>query len=331
MTQPTLAEHYQTHEGRVSDKWSLYLNEYERLFPPYRNKPIHLLEIGVQNGGSLEIWAKYFPHAQQIVGCDINPACAQLSYTSPTINVVIGDVNKDDTLAQVFKHAEQYDIVIDDGSHTSPDIIHTFCTLFPHVKQGGLFVAEDLHCSYWKKFNGGLYEPRAAMAFFKALADIPNFEHWGLEGHTRHRLLAPFGITEELTESLLAEIHSVEFINSMCVIKRQPAEQNVLGPRCVAGELEEVAPVKQVNGTQSPTPAQQLHAGIGSLTGNLQQITETLQAHLAEKTAQRQQLESKNKEIEELHHLREQMHEQLVRAEAQLALLKDLLLDDSAL
>lgn len=117
----------------------------------------------------------------------------------------------------------------------------------------------------------------------------------------------------------------------MCVIKRQPAEQNVLGPRCVAGELEEVAPVKQVNGTQSPTPAQQLHAGIGSLTGNLQQITETLQAHLAENTAQRQQLESKNKEIEELHHLREQMHEQLVRAEAQLALLKDLLLDDSAL
>ena len=118
MTQPTLIEHYKAHEGRVSDKWSLYLDEYERLFAPHRNKPIHLLEIGVQNGGSLEIWAKYFPQAQQIVGCDINPACAQLSYTNPTVNVVVGDVNKDDTLAQVFKHAEQYDIVIDDGSHT---------------------------------------------------------------------------------------------------------------------------------------------------------------------------------------------------------------------
>ncbi|MBZ9566655.1 class I SAM-dependent methyltransferase [Modicisalibacter tunisiensis] len=332
MTQPTLTECYKAHDGRVSDKWSLYLDEYERLFAPIRNKPIHLLEIGVQNGGSLEIWGEYFPQAQKIVGCDINPACAQLNYRKPTINVVIGDVNKDDTLAQVFKHAEQYDIVIDDGSHTSQDIIHTFCTLLPHVKQGGLFVAEDLHCSYWKKFNGGLYEPRAAMAFFKALADIPNFEHWGLEGHTRRRVLAPFGISEELTETLLTEIHSVEFINSMCVINRQPAEKNVLGLRCVAGELEEVASVKQVNGTSSPTPAQQFPApNTGSLTSNLQEITETLQAKIAENEAQQELLKSKNKEIQELNHLREQMHEQLVRAEAQLALLKDLLLDDSVL
>ncbi|WP_346796469.1 hypothetical protein R5M92_13420 [Halomonas sp. Bachu 37] len=143
MTQPTLAEHYKTHEGRVSDKWSLYMEEYERLFAPYRSKPIHLLEIGVQNGGSLEIWAKYFTQAQQIVGCDINPACAQLSYTNSKINVVVGDVNQDDTLAQVFKHAEQYDIVIDDGSHTvvvkcfwPPNFEYSSSSFLPHSAVG---------------------------------------------------------------------------------------------------------------------------------------------------------------------------------------------------
>jgi hypothetical protein len=332
MTQLTLAEHYQAHKGLVSDKWALYLFEYERLFTAYRKKPINLLEIGVQNGGSLEIWANYFANAKRIVGCDINPACAQLRYTSLITNVVVGDINEAETLATVFKYAEQYDIVIDDGSHTSPDIIHTFCTLFPHVTHGGLFIAEDLHCSYWRKFSGGLYEPRSAMAFFKALADITNVEHWGIKGHTRRRVLAPFGITEELTEALLAEIHSVEFVNSMCVIKRQPAEQNLLGPRCVAGEHEQVAPVKKVNGTYCPTPAQQLpDTGSSSLTTSLQQVTETLHARMVEMAAQQQQLAIQTQEIKELHYVREQMHEQLVRAEAQLALLKDLLLNDSGL
>ena len=47
---------YAEHLGKSSDKWELYLLEYDRLFSAYRNKPINILEIGVQNGGSLEIY-----------------------------------------------------------------------------------------------------------------------------------------------------------------------------------------------------------------------------------------------------------------------------------
>lgn len=47
----SLAELYNEHEGKVSDKWALYLREYDRLFLPYRESSISLLEIGTQNGG----------------------------------------------------------------------------------------------------------------------------------------------------------------------------------------------------------------------------------------------------------------------------------------
>lgn len=54
----TLQQLYQEHHGKVSDKWSLYLAEYDRLLSPYRERAVNLLEIGIQNGGSLEIWTR---------------------------------------------------------------------------------------------------------------------------------------------------------------------------------------------------------------------------------------------------------------------------------
>lgn len=63
----SLAQLYATHEGFVSDKWDIYLSEYERLFNRLRSEPVSVLEIGVQNGGSVEIWSKYFPNATSII------------------------------------------------------------------------------------------------------------------------------------------------------------------------------------------------------------------------------------------------------------------------
>ena len=247
---------YNEHEGFVSDKWSIYLSEYERLFTPLQQAPVTLLEVGIQNGGSLQIWEKYFPAAVRLVGCDIESNCQRLSYGSDKIELVVGDINQPETQARIFAIAPRFDIVIDDGSHTSSDIIQAFCNLFPHLKQGGLFIAEDLHCSYWENYQGGLYHPRSSMAFFKALADILNIEHWGLE-HSRLELLQPFGITAALGEAVLAEVHSVEFVNSMCIVTRRPAEENRLGKRHIAGQEEGIFPIKHLQGSENAAPSQE--------------------------------------------------------------------------
>jgi cephalosporin hydroxylase len=72
MNTPTFTELFMAHTGNVSSKWVHYLEVYERYFSPYRSKPCKILEIGVQNGGSLQLYKKYFPFAEKIVGIDID-------------------------------------------------------------------------------------------------------------------------------------------------------------------------------------------------------------------------------------------------------------------
>ena len=60
MNKKSLWKIYHDHQDKVSDKWSLYLTEYERIFADFQDKPISIFEIGIQNGGSLEIYGKYF-------------------------------------------------------------------------------------------------------------------------------------------------------------------------------------------------------------------------------------------------------------------------------
>ena len=75
-----LADIFMDHECYLIDKWEQYLGISESELAPYMaaGHPISLLEIGVQNGGSLQVWNKYLPPGSQIVGIDINPDCARL-------------------------------------------------------------------------------------------------------------------------------------------------------------------------------------------------------------------------------------------------------------
>ena len=198
----TLEQLYLQYRGKVSDKLLLYLAEYDRLLASYRDRPINLLEIGIQNNGSLEIWSKFFRNANKLVGCDINPDCADLSYQDPRIAVVVGDANLDKTERAIASHAERFDIVIDDGSRTSDDIVKSFLRYFPKLEDGGIFIAEDPHRSHGQEFDGGLHHPYSSIAFFK----------------------------------FLESIHSVEFVNSMCVVHKLPAVQSSLGDRFIAGQ-----------------------------------------------------------------------------------------------
>lgn len=257
MRNKLICQLYSKHTGKVSDKWSLYLSEYEQIFRDYK-KDIKLLEIGVQNGGSLEIWSQVFPKAKILIGCDINEACKNLEYQDPRVQIIVGDANSDTAYKSITELSETFDIIIDDGSHKSSDIIKSFSKYFKNISYGGIYIIEDLHCSYWQNFEGGLYNPLSSISFFKQLIDILNYEHWGLD--KKHSdILADFAQTYniDLNEVPLTEIHSVEFINSMCVIRKLPASDNLLGKRHIAGETAiVVSNVLKHNATYAQTPNQ---------------------------------------------------------------------------
>ena len=74
-----------------------------------------------------------------------------------------------------------YDIIIDDGGHTMAQQKISFVNLFPAVKNGGMYIIEDLHTSYWSIYGGGgtPEKPSANNAsmtvFLQKLVDDVNF------------------------------------------------------------------------------------------------------------------------------------------------------------
>jgi GT2 family glycosyltransferase len=243
MNSPSLNDLYSFHIGKVSDKWKFYLDTYDQTFLAKRNEAIALLEIGIQNGGSLEIWTAYFKNAKILVGCDINPKCIDLKYENPKIEIVIGNANEDQCQIEILKKSAQFDLIIDDGSHRSADIIESFSRYFPYLSSGGMYVVEDLHCSYWNSFGGGLFHPSSSISFFKRLADVLNFEHWGVPSKRQDILKSFFDEYNCAINGVdLANIHSIEFLNSICIIRKKISQENELGPRIIAGTDAQVVP-----------------------------------------------------------------------------------------
>jgi SAM-dependent methyltransferase len=136
---------------------------------------VSLLEIGVQNGGSLEIWHKLLPLRSRVVGLDLDERCRELKF-SEGIELYIGDATGEAFINGALGEAG-FDIIIDDGSHRSKDVIASFELLFRRLKPGGLYIVEDLHASYWPAFGGGFRAEGSSIEWAKTLVDAINADH----------------------------------------------------------------------------------------------------------------------------------------------------------
>jgi hypothetical protein len=235
------SEVFLRHTGKLADKWSSYLPIYDRVLSEYRHSPIDLLEIGIQNGGSLEVWSEYFTSARIVVGCDIDENCRKLKFTDPRIKIVVGSITEEATLAEIKAMRGEYDIIIDDGSHMSEDVILAFVKLFPLLKDDGIYIVEDLHTSYWHGHGGKLKGKNSSTEFFKRLVDVVNFEHWEDSISASHYLQGALPDSIKMPAvDLLTQVHQVSFYNSICVIHKKSSHHNSLGIRKVIGSEEPV-------------------------------------------------------------------------------------------
>jgi 23S rRNA U2552 (ribose-2'-O)-methylase RlmE/FtsJ len=161
--------------GKDVFKWVHYLPIYEKHFQRYVNQTVTVLEIGCLHGGSLQMWKRYLgPHAR-ILGIDINPACA--AHEEDQIHVRIGSQDDKAFLRQVAEEFGPFDIVIDDGSHICEHLIASFEVLYGHVKDNGIYVAEDLHTNYWNGYGGGVRRTGTFIEHAKLLIDELNAYH----------------------------------------------------------------------------------------------------------------------------------------------------------
>jgi hypothetical protein len=160
-------------EGRGIWKFNHYFDIYERHFSRFRGREVHLLEIGIYSGGSLEMWEKYFGAQARIYGVDIEPGCK--AYEAGAVRVFTGD-QADRAFWQRFKEeVPELDIVIDDGGHLAEQQIVSLEELLPHLRPGGVYLCEDVHHPFnqFSAYVSGLAQDLNTLAYE---ADLKNNE-----------------------------------------------------------------------------------------------------------------------------------------------------------
>jgi len=171
-----LVKYFNENQNKNSiTKWVHYFDIYERHFNAFINKNVKVLEIGVWQGGSLKMWKEYFGKEAQIIGVDTNPKCKMLE--EEQIKIYIGDQANIDFLDNIIKEEGPFDIIIDDGGHFPYQQITSFNKLFFNLKDGGIYLCEDLHTNYWKEYNGGYKKPNTFIELVKSLIDELNAFH----------------------------------------------------------------------------------------------------------------------------------------------------------
>jgi 23S rRNA U2552 (ribose-2'-O)-methylase RlmE/FtsJ len=157
------------------NKFFHYFDIYDYHFNRYRNKEVIILEIGVDHGGSLQMWKNYFGNKAKIYGIDINPACKNLE--EENIEIFIGSQSDKLFLENVKSKIPPIDILIDDGGHMMYQQITSFEVLFDHIKNNGIYLCEDLHTSYWVNMGGGHKRKGTFIEYSKNLIDYLNAYH----------------------------------------------------------------------------------------------------------------------------------------------------------
>lgn len=247
----TWGELFIEHDGYVVDKWQQYPDIYQNTVGPLaaQEEPVSFLEIGVQNGGALEIWAKFLPFGSRIVGLDINADVEKLSFDNSKIKVHVVDATDREAVESLLGD-DSFDLVIDDGSHRSIDIISSFEILFPHVKPGGVYIIEDLHASYSPAFGGGYAAPASAISYLKNIIDGLHVDYMDMNlfsDEDRVRL-----------EGFRREIGSITFHDSVAVIRKLGTVRNGPYVRMLSGTQANVVPISQLAGS-SATHATAIH------------------------------------------------------------------------
>jgi hypothetical protein len=138
-----LRDYFEAHrQGRGIWKMRHYLEIYHRHFQKFVGREVHIAEVGVYSGGSLDMWRNYFGPRSRVYGIDIEPACK--AYESDGVRIFIGD-QADRGFWRGFRAAvPRLDILIDDGGHEAEQQIATLEEMLPHLAPGGVYLCEDV-------------------------------------------------------------------------------------------------------------------------------------------------------------------------------------------
>ncbi len=200
-----LEQYFKANNKLLMHKWLHYFDVYDKHFGRFRNSDAVILEIGVSQGGSLQMWKEYFGEGAKIYGIDVDSRCKQLE--AENIGIFIGSQSDKNFLMEVKSQIPKIDILVDDGGHTMVQQITSFEELFDHVKDDGVYLCEDVHTSYRIKYGGGHKRGGTFIEYSKNFIDYLNAYH------SEQKSLRPNHFTRS--------VDSVHFYDSIVVIEKR--------------------------------------------------------------------------------------------------------------
>jgi predicted O-methyltransferase YrrM len=167
--------------GNRSDKffWHRYVDFYEDAFSELGHVSA-ILEFGVYKGASIRWLAERFPDAR-IVGGDILRQRPDWP-VSPRIEYAHVDQGSVEQLRELFRRLDRtFDLIIEDGSHQLVHQRNCLVESISKVRDGGMYILEDIHTSHPSHPNYGALHREALVGPLHFLLAIEHLKVAGLE------------------------------------------------------------------------------------------------------------------------------------------------------
>lgn len=124
-------------------------NFYDHEFSKYvNNSSVQVCEIGIERGGSIALWSKYFEKNGTILGIDVSSDRVLPEYQSGNFSNVTHVIS--DAYDPAFVESlSNFDIIIDDGPHTLQSQIDFIKLYLEKLNPGGVMIVEDVAHINW--------------------------------------------------------------------------------------------------------------------------------------------------------------------------------------
>jgi hypothetical protein len=183
----------------ASDK--IHRHGYHRFYDTFlsglRNNSPRVLEIGVEDAKSIELWQQYF----------VNPELTVIDILDKPVPEGVRFIRCDQSstteLTGLTRHFDSpFDFIIDDGSHVPHHQLLTLRILWDSLAPGGIYIVEDIETSYWGKSSLFGYDfDSSRQSIIRELTpfiDVVNWEYSSIDSVNEPSILSEIARDTEM-------------------------------------------------------------------------------------------------------------------------------------
>ena len=150
-----------THEGFTTCHSEIFLHVMDRLTA---GPVMSVLLIGVDNGGSLQIWRDALAEGSTVMALDERPECADLG-----LDVHVGRTGDRAWLEETLG-ASQFDLIIDSMGHANGDV-------WPWLKVGGFMAVEHYDDARMRELMTAMVQDKTTWLPYDEVLGVQYYPH----------------------------------------------------------------------------------------------------------------------------------------------------------